>query len=125
MPSNRFSPVKSLLSASSVAGRAVTNIHKNYSTPTVPSGNLASKAGRDSDAEYYTGFRTIPLGDIDLQREIQLDSHSGVASLRRLHSARVEGKASDVTVAIYQGAGAKQVRRIIDSLFTFRLNRCG
>ncbi|KAJ6462967.1 hypothetical protein C8R45DRAFT_525170 [Mycena sanguinolenta] len=50
----------------------------------------------------------IPLGDIDLQREIQLDRRSGVASLRRLHTARVEGKASDVTVAVYQGAGAKQ-----------------
>ncbi|KAJ6462992.1 hypothetical protein C8R45DRAFT_940651 [Mycena sanguinolenta] len=72
----------------------------------VPS--LAGEPGTDSDAEYYTGFRTIPLGDIDLQREIQFDGCSGVASLRRLHSARVEGKASDVSVAVYQGAGAKQ-----------------
>ncbi|KAJ6512481.1 hypothetical protein C8R45DRAFT_322445 [Mycena sanguinolenta] len=55
-----------------------------------------------------SSFRTIPLGDINLQREIQLYNSSGVTSLRRLHSARVEGKASDVTVAVYQNAGAKQ-----------------
>ncbi|KAF7374203.1 hypothetical protein MSAN_00302400 [Mycena sanguinolenta] len=67
---------------------------KNYSTiPAVPS-----------------GFRTIPFGDIDLQREIYLHGRSGVVSLRRLHSAKllVDRERLDVTVAVYQGAGAEQ-----------------
>ncbi|KAJ6462985.1 hypothetical protein C8R45DRAFT_1026643 [Mycena sanguinolenta] len=77
-----------------VAPRTVTNINKNYSTASaVPS-----------------GFRMIPLGDIDLQREIQLDMVSGVVNRRKLHSAKLLGarEKSDITVAVYQGAGAKQ-----------------
>ncbi|KAJ6512420.1 hypothetical protein C8R45DRAFT_920256 [Mycena sanguinolenta] len=48
-------------------------------------------------------FRIRQEPGTDLQREIQLHKRSGVTSLRRLHSAQVEGKASDVTVAVYQG----------------------
>ncbi|KAJ6512516.1 hypothetical protein C8R45DRAFT_960619 [Mycena sanguinolenta] len=71
--------------------RTVTNINKNYSTPPqVPS-----------------GFRTIPLGDIDLQREIQLDSDSGIVSLRRLYSAKIEGSDATRTVAMYEGDAAE------------------
>ncbi|KAJ6512400.1 hypothetical protein C8R45DRAFT_321774 [Mycena sanguinolenta] len=78
-----------------VAAKAVTNINRTHST-------------------LRSDFRVIPLGDIDLQREIQLHKRSGVASLRRLHSARVEGKASDVTVAVYQGdRGEEEWRRDI------------
>ncbi|KAF7374218.1 hypothetical protein MSAN_00304100 [Mycena sanguinolenta] len=80
--------------SSSVTARTVTNFVKNKysSAPTVRS-----------------GFRTIPLGEINLQQEIHSDRHSGVASLRKLHSAKilVEGERLDVTVAVYQGAGAK------------------
>ncbi|KAF7374220.1 hypothetical protein MSAN_00304400 [Mycena sanguinolenta] len=67
---------------------------KNYSaTPAVPS-----------------GFRTIPLGDIDLQQEIHSDRCTGVVSLRKLHSAKVlvGRERLDVTVALYQGDGAEQ-----------------
>ncbi|KAF7374245.1 hypothetical protein MSAN_00307400 [Mycena sanguinolenta] len=72
--------------------RTVTNIIKNYSTaPAVPS-----------------GFRSIPLGDIDLQREIHFDRRSGVASLRKLHSAKILAERADVTVASYQGDGAAE-----------------
>ncbi|KAJ6512398.1 hypothetical protein C8R45DRAFT_1087575 [Mycena sanguinolenta] len=77
-----------------VAARTVTNINKNYSTtPAVPS-----------------GFRTIPLGDVDLQREIRLNSDSGTVSRRKLHSAKilVDRESLDVTVAVYQGNRAKQ-----------------
>ncbi|KAJ6527630.1 hypothetical protein DFH09DRAFT_1186593 [Mycena vulgaris] len=60
-------------------------------------------------------FRTIPLGDIDLQREIRA-SNSGVVnrhyserrSVRRVYSAKIDGRKSTVTVAIYQGDGAEQ-----------------
>ncbi|KAF7374233.1 hypothetical protein MSAN_00306100 [Mycena sanguinolenta] len=45
-----------------IVGRTVTNISKNYFT----------------DPTLNSDFRTIPLGDIDLQREIQLDDESGI-----------------------------------------------
>ncbi|KAJ6512486.1 hypothetical protein C8R45DRAFT_1087654 [Mycena sanguinolenta] len=67
-------------------------IRNNYSSaPTVPS-----------------GFRTIPLGDIYLQYEIRLHDDSGVVTLRRLHSAKIEGSDVMRAVAIYQGDGAEQ-----------------
>ncbi|KAJ6557992.1 hypothetical protein B0H19DRAFT_1261559 [Mycena capillaripes] len=59
-------------------------------------------------------FRMIPLGDIDLQYEIRLDKHTGVVDrsrerlrVRRVYSARVEGRESTMTVAMYQGHGAE------------------
>ncbi|KAJ6512466.1 hypothetical protein C8R45DRAFT_1067748 [Mycena sanguinolenta] len=79
-----------------VAGRTVTNINEHYSNPTVPS-----------------SFRTIPLGDIDLQREIHLDGYSGVATLRRLYSAKIEGSGVARTVAIYHGDDAEEVRTVL------------
>ncbi|KAJ6462952.1 hypothetical protein C8R45DRAFT_524962 [Mycena sanguinolenta] len=51
-----------------------------------------------------SGFRTIPLGDIDLQREIQLNRRS---RLPRLHSAKIHAEQSNVTVALYQGDDAE------------------
>ncbi|KAF7374188.1 hypothetical protein MSAN_00300700 [Mycena sanguinolenta] len=88
-----------------IAARTVTNINKNYSAATnVPS-----------------GFRTIPLCDIDLQREIRLDDISGLISLRRLHSAKIEGSDATRTVAVYQGNDAEQQwRRDIKEYMAFR-----
>ncbi|KAJ6555831.1 hypothetical protein B0H19DRAFT_136886 [Mycena capillaripes] len=77
-----------------VSGQTLTNV-TNYTTPVVPS-----------------DFRMIPLGDIDLQREISVSS-TGVVDrqyerqgVRRLYSARLGGQ--NTTVAIYQGPGAKE-----------------
>ncbi|KAJ7436176.1 hypothetical protein B0H11DRAFT_1394086 [Mycena galericulata] len=59
-------------------------------------------------------FRRIPLGDLDLRHEICLDS-GGVVSrrqgepARRIYSARIEGKQSDMTVAVYEGQNAKEI----------------
>jgi hypothetical protein len=61
--------------------------------------------------------RTIPLGDINLLKEIRLDSRFGPVSrqrresgVRRMYSAELEGHQSRrMTVAIYQGYGAEQV----------------
>ncbi|KAJ6512478.1 hypothetical protein C8R45DRAFT_322307 [Mycena sanguinolenta] len=86
--------------------RTVTNFVKYTSAPTVRS-----------------GFRKVPLGDIDLQREIHWDRRRGVASLRKLHSAKisVDRESLDVTVAVYQGAGAKQEwRRDVKNYMTVR-----
>ncbi|KAF7374310.1 hypothetical protein MSAN_00314300 [Mycena sanguinolenta] len=77
-----------------LSARKVATINKNYSAaPVVPS-----------------GFRTIPLGDINLQREIWQDDE-GVIRLRRLYSAKIEGSDATRTVAMYQGDGAEQVWR--------------
>ncbi|KAJ6555792.1 hypothetical protein B0H19DRAFT_1376833 [Mycena capillaripes] len=78
-----------------VTGQTLTNNTINYTTPAVPS-----------------DFRMVPLGDIDLQREISV-SGMGVVDrqyerqgVRRLYSARLGGQ--NTTVAIYQGPGAEE-----------------
>ncbi|KAF7337105.1 hypothetical protein MVEN_02148100 [Mycena venus] len=60
-------------------------------------------------------FRMIPLGDIDLQHEIRVDYYTGFVEwrreqtrVRRLYSARIEGRKAPATVAIYQGNSAKE-----------------
>ncbi|KAJ6555925.1 hypothetical protein B0H19DRAFT_1262055 [Mycena capillaripes] len=80
-----------------VTGQTLNNITNNsYTTvPFVPS-----------------DFRMVPLGDIDLQREISISS-TGVVDhqykrqgVRRVYSARVGGQ--NTTVAMYQGPGAEE-----------------
>ncbi|KAF7340631.1 hypothetical protein MSAN_02135000 [Mycena sanguinolenta] len=81
-----------------VRGRNLTNITNNYAAPSLPS-----------------DFRMIPMGDIDLRHEIRVDNSTGVlnyhrqrAHVRRLYSAKVEGRKSTLTVAMYQGHGAEE-----------------
>ncbi|KAJ7679303.1 hypothetical protein DFH06DRAFT_1166274 [Mycena polygramma] len=81
-----------------VAGGTFTNVTNNYaSTPDVPS-----------------DFRMIPLGDIDLLREIRLNDWEAIklqrerGCVRRVYSAKVDGRKSGTTVALYQGAGAEE-----------------
>jgi hypothetical protein len=70
-------------------------------------------------AEYCTDYRGIPMGDIDLQREIHLDQYSGIVeypheqhSIQKLYSAKIPGQKSSVTVATYQGESAGEVCHI-------------
>ncbi|KAF7374120.1 hypothetical protein MSAN_00293200 [Mycena sanguinolenta] len=84
-----------------VSGGTFTNIAKNYSTfPAVPS-----------------DIRTIPLGDIDLQREMCLVKKSVILeqhrSVRKLYCAKIDGRTAGVTVATYQGDYAEDVRATI------------
>jgi hypothetical protein len=58
----------------------------------------------------------IPLGDINLRRQIQANSVAGVVGrlgervcARRIYTAKVAGQNSKFTVAIYQGFGAEEV----------------
>ncbi|KAF7347162.1 hypothetical protein MVEN_01470700 [Mycena venus] len=60
-------------------------------------------------------FRPIPLGDIDLRREICVSYNTGIlclgrqrACVPRVYSARVQGGESRLTVAMYQGHGAEE-----------------
>jgi hypothetical protein len=65
----------------------------------------------------------IPMGDIDLLEEIHLNNETGVVGyhrpertrVRRLYSAKIDGRKSGVTVAIYQGKGAEEARHILFS----------
>ncbi|KAF8209397.1 hypothetical protein K438DRAFT_230017 [Mycena galopus ATCC 62051] len=59
-------------------------------------------------------FRRIPWGDIDLRSEIRLASESGVATrhpqrvfVRRVYSAKIEGREAGMTVAVYEGDKAE------------------
>ncbi|KAJ7906404.1 hypothetical protein B0H13DRAFT_2506356 [Mycena leptocephala] len=76
-----------------------------------------------SNVTNYTGtptmpfdFRMIPMGDIDLLEEIPVNNRTGVIGrhhpertrVRRVYSARVDGRKSGVTVAMYQGDGAEE-----------------
>ncbi|KAJ7453896.1 hypothetical protein FB451DRAFT_666106 [Mycena latifolia] len=60
-------------------------------------------------------FRKIPPGDINLQREIRFDNDRGFIEyrpqrqrVRRMYTAKIDGRNSDMTVAIYQGKGAEE-----------------
>jgi hypothetical protein len=63
----------------------------------------------------------IPMGDIDLLEEIHFDNDTGVVGrpypertrVRRVYSAKIDGRRSDVTVAIYQGEGAEEVSSFV------------
>jgi hypothetical protein len=59
------------------------------------------------------------MGEIDLQHEIRVDNESGrvyrqrqCRHIRRLYSAKVGGRQSSMTVAIYQGDHAEEVSQI-------------
>jgi hypothetical protein len=60
----------------------------------------------------------IPLGDIDLQHEIRLNNRTGC--VRRVYAARVKGRQSNMTVAMYQGHRAEEVCH--PAFQTLRLN---
>jgi hypothetical protein len=66
----------------------------------------------------------IPMGDIDLLEEIRLNNETGVVGchhpkrtrVRRVYSAKIDGRKSGVTVAIYQGKGAEEVSSLMGIL---------
>ncbi|KAJ7031845.1 hypothetical protein C8F04DRAFT_1185548 [Mycena alexandri] len=64
------------------------------------------------ETKYGVDFRTIPLGDIDLRREIRCDSNLSIVSRQcsvwRVFSAKIYGRKSRVTVATYQGDNAEE-----------------
>ncbi|KAJ7882265.1 hypothetical protein B0H13DRAFT_2539465, partial [Mycena leptocephala] len=105
-----------------VAGGTFNNITKNYtSAPAVPS-----------------DFRMIPMGDIELLEEIRVDNETDVVGyhhperrrVRRVYSAKIDGRKSGVTVAMYQGDGAEEEwRRDIANYMTVRhpniIQMCG
>ncbi|KAF7377042.1 hypothetical protein MSAN_00122300 [Mycena sanguinolenta] len=81
-----------------VRGRNLTNITNHFVAPSIPS-----------------DFRMIPLADIDLRHEIRLENSTVLVDhrrkqprVRRLYSAKVEGRKSTLTVAMYQGINAEQ-----------------
>ncbi|KAJ7168977.1 hypothetical protein C8R46DRAFT_1092981 [Mycena filopes] len=82
----------------SIAGGTFTNVTNCAAAPAAP-----------------TDFRMIPLGDIDLQYQLSVQSGSGRIGrrrgrrgVRRVYSANIGGRQSSVTVAMYQGDGAEE-----------------
>jgi hypothetical protein len=69
----------------------------------------------------------IPMGDIDLLEEIHLKKETGIVRrhhpertrVRRVYSAKIDGRQSGVTVAMYQGDGAEEVNSICISEIYF------
>ncbi|KAJ7082483.1 hypothetical protein C8R44DRAFT_894779 [Mycena epipterygia] len=60
-----------------------------------------------------SNFRTIPLGDVDLRHEIHVDEVGMIhrrqgRPTKRLYSARIDGRSSGMTAAIYQGRNARE-----------------
>jgi hypothetical protein len=73
--------------------------------------------GLETYTQMMVDFRMIALGDIDLQHEIRLNDIFGVVDrlcerswVRRVYSAKIDGRKSGMTVAMYQGKKAKEVR---------------
>jgi hypothetical protein len=98
-----------------VPGGASTNI-TNHHAATVTSVELLPVVLCYLEYEYQIDFRMIPLGDIDLRREIQVHSSTGVVArqrereyARRVYSAKVEDRRPNFTVVMYQGNGAEEV----------------
>ncbi|KAJ6459478.1 hypothetical protein C8R47DRAFT_140747 [Mycena vitilis] len=70
--------------------------------------------GFASTPDVPSDFRMIPLGDIDLLREIHVKKSQVIkpprerGCVRRVYSAKVDGRKSGTTVALYQGDGAEE-----------------
>ncbi|KAJ6462933.1 hypothetical protein C8R45DRAFT_940589 [Mycena sanguinolenta] len=100
-----------------VTGGTFTNITKNYAAaPSLPPGTSPLFISLTS-LNICVDLRMIPLGDIDLRHQIRVDECTGVAysqqeraCVRRVHSAkaRIDGRKSRVTVAMYQGSDSEE-----------------
>jgi hypothetical protein len=65
----------------------------------------------------------IPMGDIDLLEEMRLNNetgfvgrhHPGRTRVRWVYFAKIDGRNSGVTVAMYQGDGAEEASALVFS----------
>ncbi|KAJ7017282.1 hypothetical protein C8F04DRAFT_475643 [Mycena alexandri] len=97
-----------------VVGGTFNNSTKNYvMTQAIPPG--PHFAVSPANVHSFADFRMIPMGDIDLQNELTVNKKSGVVErrcerncARRVYSATINGRNSNVTVAVYQGDGAEE-----------------
>ncbi|KAK6988025.1 hypothetical protein R3P38DRAFT_286474 [Favolaschia claudopus] len=83
---------------------------------TVSGGNFTTAITKQYISPIFSDFRRIPLGDIDLLREVCLDDDAVLRkrqgrhrhSVRKIYSARIDGRDSNATVAVYQGVVAQE-----------------
>ncbi|KAJ7664129.1 hypothetical protein B0H17DRAFT_1092222 [Mycena rosella] len=87
-------------------GRFVKHIHHTAVPAGTPGKPPVCVSGPSSHAG--TDFRVIPVGDLDLRREIRFNSATGVVD-RRMHAARIYGSKSKMNVAIYEGDNTEEV----------------
>ncbi|KAJ7036905.1 hypothetical protein C8F04DRAFT_1093805 [Mycena alexandri] len=100
-----------------VAGGTFNNSTINYVTPpAAPPGSVYRILKCfTQDAKYRADFRMISMGDIDLQKELTVNKEWSAIGrrrehgcVRRMYSAKVDGRKSDLTVGVYQGHGAEE-----------------
>ncbi|KAJ7627152.1 hypothetical protein FB45DRAFT_58485 [Roridomyces roridus] len=85
---------------------------------TVHGGNFTSNVhiqGEPSDSTPFPDYRRIRRGDIDLEKEIVLDTTSSRihrmdhrTNVRRIYSAKIHGLESKRAVVVYRGENAEQ-----------------
>ncbi|KAJ7236703.1 hypothetical protein C8J57DRAFT_1479166 [Mycena rebaudengoi] len=80
----------------------------------VISGGVFTSNINQASPSLPSNFRMLPLGDIDLQKEIRVDNASGIIGrrrgqgfVRRMYSAKIDGRKSTMTVVLYQGDNAE------------------
>ncbi|KAJ7714795.1 hypothetical protein B0H16DRAFT_1898970 [Mycena metata] len=106
------------ISASSLGEPVVTSsgsgIFAGSQYFTIVGGTFNNSTNNSVNATVPRDFRMIPMGDIDLQQELVVNKNSGVVGrrrgrncVRRVYSAEVDGRKSNVTVVVYQGNGAE------------------
>ncbi|KAF8181350.1 hypothetical protein K438DRAFT_1182355 [Mycena galopus ATCC 62051] len=84
---------------------------------TVTAQTLNNVTNYNTPANIPSAFRIIPLGDIYLRHEIQeiqgiVYRQREQGCVRRVYSAKVEGRKSSMTVVMYQGAGTEDEWRV-------------
>ncbi|KAJ7504817.1 hypothetical protein B0H11DRAFT_1979502 [Mycena galericulata] len=81
----------------------------------IAGGNFINNSPKPSPS-LASDFERFPLGDLDLLREIRLVSErsglvyrqEGRVRVRRIYSARIEGRKMAMTAAVYQGENAEE-----------------
>ncbi|KAJ6561625.1 hypothetical protein B0H19DRAFT_1068379 [Mycena capillaripes] len=90
-----------------ISGKTFINITKNY--------GASRRYNRGGMSRGPSGVRMIRLEDIDLLSQLNLHNDSGVVGrqqerrgVRRVYSAKIVGRTTNMTMAIYQGDGAEE-----------------
>jgi hypothetical protein len=82
-------------------------VQMRQSRPVIPFHGLFTKG-----AEYCADFRRILMGDVDLQREIWMDGHSGVVSREYSEITRNRSRENVCDSSNYHVEGVRERKRI-------------
>ncbi|KAJ7753013.1 hypothetical protein B0H16DRAFT_783683 [Mycena metata] len=78
----------------------------------ISGGNFTIKNIHRTPPERAPEFRSIPIGDLNLQHELDVSlvrrATRDPGSVRRVYSVRIHGYSSSMTAAVYQGKNAEE-----------------